>query len=102
MVKLPGVGLVMAPEPEHRVLLLRRTRRRITLQVGPSVAGVAASLSRIVIVHETPCLRVYHRPESFMDARCIASHTHMSPATVVFGALSAQQQQEVLRAQQEQ
>ncbi len=55
MVKLPGVGLVMAPEPEHRVLLLRRTRRRITLQVGPSVAGVAASLSRIAIVHETPC-----------------------------------------------
>lgn len=81
MVKLPGVGLVMAPEPEHRVLLLRRTRRRITLQVGPSDAGVAASLSRTAIAHETACLGFYHRPQSLLarerDAR-IAARTHLN------------------------
>ena len=49
VVKLPGVGLVMAPEPEHRVLLLRRTRRRITLQVGPFGTAGTTPLSRIAI-----------------------------------------------------
>ena len=50
VVKLPGVGAVLAPEPEHPVLLLRRTRRRITLQVQPRAGGRGGWHRRVWLV----------------------------------------------------
>lgn len=46
MVKLPGVGVVVPPEPDHPVLLYRRARRHITLQpvdVDPDVVDPLAA-----------------------------------------------------------
>lgn len=46
VVKLPGVGVAVPPEPDHPVLLYRRARRHVTLQpvdVDPDVVDPLAA-----------------------------------------------------------